>query len=140
MDEGLFQLVYVSEATQEFGSRELLEILTQAKANNRARDITGNLLYNAGLFLQVLEGEKASVETLYSKIKRDPRHRRVRLLYLEPADFRLFGNWSMNMINLDQSQPTNYQKLQELVQAAASGKQVDRLPAPVKLLRMFRKN
>jgi hypothetical protein len=44
------------------------------------------------------------------------------------------------MINLDQSQPTNYQKLQELVQAAASGKQVDRLPAPVKLLRMFRKN
>lgn len=133
----LYQLVYISKAAQDFSSAELHDLLKKAKLNNEKKDITGNLLYNGGLFLQVLEGDKSNISELLDTISKDPRHKAVKQLYFEPAKFRLFPRWSMNMINLDQDTPTNLTTLKAIVDAAKNGTQVDSLPAPVKLLREF---
>jgi len=51
------------------------ELLTVAREKNSRLGITGMLLYKAGLFLQVLEGDSVRVRELYSKIASDERHR-----------------------------------------------------------------
>ena len=48
------------------------------------------LLYLDGQFLQVLDGEKHSVENLYQRIIVDPRHDSLRVLFGGVADGALF--------------------------------------------------
>ncbi len=48
------------------------------------------LLYLDGQFLQVLDGEKHSVENLYQCIVADPRHDSLQVLFGGGADGALF--------------------------------------------------
>lgn len=84
------QLVYVSQATRKMSPTDLSAIQDTAKTNNAPMDVTGSLFYNGGWFLQVLEGPVATLDELYKKIERDPRHKNSQVLYNEPASFRTF--------------------------------------------------
>ena len=53
------------------------------------------------MFLQVLEGGRAAVNTLYGTIVRDPRHRDVTLLDYAEITERRFANWRMGSVNLN---------------------------------------
>lgn len=96
-------LVYVSSATQLFSETELVELLKRAKENNLRNGITGMLLYSNGNFIQVIEGEEDSVQTLHQKILTDPRHKNVITLLTRPLTQRMFSEWSMGFRNLDQT-------------------------------------
>ena len=94
----LQQLIYTSFAVKDFTETQLSFLLLNARKNNQGLGVTGILLYDAGAFLQVLEGHAAAVEALYHRIERDPRHKRVsKLLTLEIAT-RAFGEWSMAFV------------------------------------------
>ncbi|GGY72836.1 BLUF domain-containing protein [Pseudoduganella plicata] len=134
----LHQLVYLSESTSKMSSDDLIPILNQAKPNNAAIDVTGSLFYNGGWFLQVLEGSAATLTALYEKISKDPRHKNLRLLYNEPAEFRTFTRWSMNMTNLDDRQSDKYEELVEIIEAAKAGRRIRSMSPAVVLLHMFR--
>jgi len=134
----LHQLVYLSESTSKMSSDDLLPILNQAKPNNAAIDVTGSLFYNGGWFLQVLEGPAATLTALYERISKDPRHKNLRLLYNEPAEFRTFTRWSMNMTNLDDRQSDKYEELVEIIEAAKAGRRIRSMSPAVVLLHMFR--
>jgi len=91
----MHQVVYVSSAVGGFGPDELRALLVQSRAKNAQLGITGILLYQDGNILQVLEGERETVETLVERIEADPRHRGfIRLLDRE-IDERGFPDWSM---------------------------------------------
>lgn len=132
------QLVYISQATRKMSSTELNEILSTAKNNNQGIDVTGSLFYNGGWFLQVLEGPLATLNALYSKIEKDPRHKNSRILYNEPAKFRTFTRWSMNMTNLDDRQADKYDQLIEVIDAAKSDRKIGAASPAVTLLKIFR--
>lgn len=132
------QLVYISQATRKMSSTELNEILSTAKNNNQDIDVTGSLFYNGGWFLQVLEGPLATLNALYSKIEKDPRHKNSRILYNEPAKFRTFTRWSMNMTNLDDRQADKYDQLIEVIDAAKSDRKIGAASPAVTLLKIFR--
>jgi hypothetical protein len=134
----LHQLVYLSESTSKMSSDDLLPILNKAKPNNAAIDVTGSLFYNGGWFLQVLEGPAATLTALYEKISKDGRHKNLRLLYNEPAEFRTFTRWSMNMTNLDDRQSDKYEELVEIIEAAKAGRRIRSMSPAVVLLHMFR--
>ena len=57
--------------------------------------ITGALVHDRGRFLQVLEGERASIDTLVASLARDPRHRDMTKLVRAPIRERTFTGWSM---------------------------------------------
>ena len=57
--------------------------------------ITGALVHDRGRFLQVLEGERASIDTLVAALARDPRHRDMTKLVRAPIRERTFAGWSM---------------------------------------------
>jgi hypothetical protein len=99
----LVSLVYVSHAVQNFSDEQLHDLLTVSRNRNLATEITGMLLYRDGFFFQALEGEDQAVEAVYEKIKRDPRHRGVYLIYKEVIAQRSFPNWSMGFKLLDDS-------------------------------------
>ena len=86
----------------------------------------------------MLEGPAATLTALYEKISKDPRHKNLRLLYNEPAEFRTFTRWSMNMTNLDDRQSDKYEELVEIIEAAKAGRRIRSMSPAVVLLHMFR--
>ncbi|MCG2586032.1 BLUF domain-containing protein [Massilia sp. TS11] len=132
------QLVYLSQSTRKMSAEDLNEILRVAKENNQRLDVTGSLFYNGGWFLQVLEGPLDKINALYKKIERDPRHKNSRILYNEPAKFRTFTRWSMNMTNLDDRQADKYAQLVEVIDAAKTDRKIGAMSPAVSLLKIFK--
>lgn len=132
------QLVYISQAVRKMSSEDLNAIQRTAKDNNVNIDVTGSLFYNGGWFLQVLEGPIDTITDLYHTIERDPRHKNSRLLYNEPAKFRTFTRWSMNMTNLDDRQADKYDELVEVIDAAKTDRKIGAASPAVTLLKIFK--
>lgn len=132
------QLVYVSQAKRKMSFDELREIHVKAQSNNQLIDVTGSLFYNGGWFLQVLEGSPATLDKLYKKIELDPRHKNSRVLYNEPASFRTFARWNMNMTNLEDRQADKYDELVEVMEAARNNRKIGAASPAVTLLKIFR--
>lgn len=99
----LVTLVYVSVTEAPMSDAALSDILRVSRENNARRDITGMLLYREGFFIQALEGEADDVDALYARIKRDPRHQNVLLVYRSPIPERGFEDWSMGFNKIDDS-------------------------------------
>jgi hypothetical protein len=97
----VIQLVYASAANKAFSQSELRDLLSAARTKNDPLGITRLLLYHKQSFFQILEGEEASVNALYNRIERDPRHSRVLLLLRKQIEHRNFGEWSMGFIDVD---------------------------------------
>jgi hypothetical protein len=119
-------------------SDELRDIQATAKENNQHIDVTGSLFYNGGWFLQVLEGPLATLNALYNKIEKDPRHKNSRVLYNEPAKFRTFTRWSMNMTNLEDRQADKYDELVDVIEAAKTDRKIGAASPAVTLLKIFK--
>jgi hypothetical protein len=132
------QLVYISQAVRKMSAEELTSIQRIARENNAQIDVTGSLFYNGGWFLQVLEGAPATLAKLYKKIELDPRHKNSRVLYNEPATFRTFARWSMNMTNLDDRQADKYDELMEVLDAARTDRKIGSASPAVTLLKIFK--
>ena len=132
------QLVYISQAVRKMSLEDLTSIQKIAKANNEPIDVTGSLFYNGGWFLQVLEGPPATLDKLFHKIEKDPRHKNSRLLYNEPAKFRTFSRWSMNMTNLEDRQADKFKELVEVIEAAKTDRKIGAASPAVTLLNIFK--
>lgn len=91
----MHQIIYLSQATIPFNEAQLEYLLLQARSFNATHEVTGILLYGNEQFLQVLEGEEATVRALYAHIRRDPRHRDVTTYADKSIAGRAFTDWSM---------------------------------------------
>jgi hypothetical protein len=88
-------LVYISQATHDFEDDELSHLLVTSRRNNARHGITGLLMYESRLFMQALEGPRPAVESLFQRIKRDPRHTDVHIICEDHIQNRNFGPWRM---------------------------------------------
>ena len=98
----LFRLAYISTSLLAGGAPraavQLADILLMSRRNNEAVHVTGALLATESNFAQVLEGERADVETIYARISIDPRHKDPVLLLAGSLTAREFLQWSMAFI------------------------------------------
>ena len=78
---------------------DLEDILEQAQSRNAENQITGALVYVDGSFLQVLEGEQESVETLMQVISRDLRHETIAILQAGEIPSAAFADWKMAYVS-----------------------------------------
>jgi len=97
----LYELIYGSVQTRPFTPVKLSDLLAFSRARNQNLDVTGVLLHQTGVFVQVLEGDEKVVAALYERISRDPRHKNVAVFRRGPIQARQFGSWSMGFIELD---------------------------------------
>lgn len=111
----LVRLMYASRAADSVDAEALSTILRKSKENNPRIGVTGVLCFcfNAGIFLQVLEGGRNAVSMLYNRISQDPRHREVVLLSYEEIGERSFSGWSMGQVNMGRLNPALLLKYSE---------------------------
>ena len=96
----LIQLVYVSTATRQLNEEDLTDLLTKTRESNQTKHITGMLLFDGASFMQVIEGDRDPIESLYVRIKSDPRHENIVTIFEKPIEKRQFPDWSMGFKNL----------------------------------------
>lgn len=99
----LVRLLYASRSDREIDDALVASILERSQKYNLDHGITGILCtYSQGnVFLQVLEGGRAAVNTLYATIVRDPRHHDVTLLDYAEITERRFAGWRMGGVSLN---------------------------------------
>src|SRR3954470_1590920 len=97
----MIQLAYLSSTASLLSRDELTQLLVRSRANNGKHNITGMLLYKDGNVLQVLEGDRAEVLSLFQKTGKDPRHRGVIRLYEKEVKERDFPEWTMGFHDLN---------------------------------------
>jgi hypothetical protein len=99
----LVRLLYASRAAKGIDDALVASILESSQKHNAEHGITGILCtYSQGnVFLQVLEGGRAEVNSLYSTIVRDPRHSDVTLLDYAEITERRFAGWRMGSVSLN---------------------------------------
>ena len=90
----LKHVIYISRP-RHFDHLVLDDILTKSRSNNPVIEVTGNLIYHADLFLQLLEGPNLAVDKLYETILADNRHADIVKLRDEIFNRRLFASWAM---------------------------------------------
>ena len=90
----LKQVIYVSEIS-DTSSDSLTNIYDISQKNNLQSGISGCLLIGSNSYLQLLEGPDSAVENLYSKIKMDSRHKKVKKLFEQHIEEKSFSSWSM---------------------------------------------
>eukprot|EP00465_Bigelowiella_longifila_P002875 CAMPEP_0185261646 /NCGR_PEP_ID=MMETSP1359-20130426/9984_1 /TAXON_ID=552665 /ORGANISM="Bigelowiella longifila, Strain CCMP242" /LENGTH=238 /DNA_ID=CAMNT_0027848337 /DNA_START=107 /DNA_END=823 /DNA_ORIENTATION=+ len=76
---------------------QIIPIINFAVVQNQKLRIGGMLFCDVvdGRVIQVLEGERATVQALYSKIDKDKRHTDVRVLKEETVRERKYQSWGM---------------------------------------------
>lgn len=137
----LYQIVYLSTATEPFSKTQLVELLEGSVRRNTEAGITGLLLYRDGAFMQVLEGEQAAVTALFKKISHDPRHHHVIRLVQETIQERNFPNSVMAFRDLESPELRNLPGYSEFLNTPLNGELLAKnLPACKRLLLLFKQN
>ncbi|CAN5413434.1 hypothetical protein BH09ACT1_BH09ACT1_09240 [soil metagenome] len=98
----MLSIAYVSVTSKPMAEGDIVEILTQSRANNTSLGLTGALLYHRQRFVQILEGPEDVVLTKYRTIGLDPRHRNIHELSREKIESRQFPEWTMGFRPLSQ--------------------------------------
>jgi len=104
-------IVYFSSSIGPLQEIDLLNILQQSRHNNSKNGITGVILYVRGSIIQVLEGEKEAVETLYKRIEQDQRHTDVVRVFSRNITQRLFTDWTMGYETITARQLDNIKSI-----------------------------
>jgi hypothetical protein len=92
----IYQLIYASQAADEFCEKDLMDILHVSRKSNKLAHISGALIYHNHYFLQVLEGEEQAVKTMFhERISKDNRHKAVSIFSEGIVEKRDFRYWNM---------------------------------------------
>jgi DNA-binding response OmpR family regulator len=91
-----FCLIYASQAADNFSEKDLIDILKVSRSKNEKANLTGVIIFHNGYFLQMLEGDFATINKLfYEHICKDARHCNVITLFQEYREKREFPDWNM---------------------------------------------
>lgn len=67
-------LIYASKCDKSLSEFDLIRILYDASGGNARVGVSGVLIHKAGQFLQILEGDRFSINQIFSRIQNDTRH------------------------------------------------------------------
>lgn len=96
----LTTLIYRSQVHPDRPPVDLDTLVHRASSKNLPLGITGILLFNGLQFFQVLEGTEEALESLFSEIQSDPRHRDVVELMRDYSAYRRFHGTGMRILDL----------------------------------------
>ena len=132
-----FQLAYISESTQGTGDSDVEAIVQVARTYNAARSISGLLIYNAGHYMQFLEGPQGPTLTCFEKVRQDRRHHSVHPFFEGSANTRAFAAWTMAYRNFDSYEPFLRTKFEECVFAVTRGEIVYTRESALEVMHLF---
>ena len=96
-----YAISYVSSVSHTLSNDQIQEVLDYSRNWNIEHNITGILLYSEGNFFQVLEGDKDLLQSLFSRISMDERHRNLITLFRKEVSETKFNTYKSDFISLD---------------------------------------
>ena len=101
LSEKIYTYVYISEVVSDISPKEFSQIISNSRANNLAKNISGILFYDGAHFFQYLEGEASNLAEVISKIEGSSQHQNIQLLYKNklPLEARKFANWELGYVD-----------------------------------------
>lgn len=104
------RLLYASQCCVQ-GSvfEEMHRIRDQALPRNRRDEVYAALLYQAGWFVEWLEGPAAGIDAVMRRAADDPRHCALRVIHRSRGPRRLTQPWSM-AFRQDHEQPADFER------------------------------
>jgi hypothetical protein len=94
----LHHMIYISRATRaNFADQSecVKRILAVSRVNNSRKGVTGALLACDDWFVQILEGRRIDVGTIFEPISRDADHCDIAIIASGPSAERRFASWNM---------------------------------------------
>lgn len=117
----LKQFTYISHQVHIFSTESLRDLMLHARRKNKRLGLTGLLLFDSPLFLQVLEGPVESIEQIISDLRADERHRDMDIIHTnDNLKEREFARWSMGCKILGDGLPNDYKELDNRVKQLLS--------------------
>ena len=108
----IYSIIYTSKAKQNLTLNQIHTMLVDAKSLNKKRNITGCILYHNQKFIQLIEGDKNKIETLYATIKADARHFDIETIISKASTESIWNDWSMAFYNFaEQEDDADYKRL-----------------------------
>ncbi|HEY0009148.1 MAG TPA: BLUF domain-containing protein [Tepidisphaeraceae bacterium] len=101
----LARIIYVSRRSAGVSDDDVVELALRSSRRNRVYGVTGCLWFGDKQFFQILEGDRAVVDSLFTRIQLDARNCAVRLLSNQAIITREFTRWALTHI-VDQEQQT----------------------------------
>eukprot|EP01061_Rhynchopus_euleeides_P005848 TRINITY_DN1497_c0_g1_i4.p1 TRINITY_DN1497_c0_g1~~TRINITY_DN1497_c0_g1_i4.p1 ORF type:complete len:811 (+),score=204.69 TRINITY_DN1497_c0_g1_i4:45-2477(+) len=99
----LIRMCYVSQCAKTFSGGDVAAMIEKAAVNNASLGVTGVIMKVDDYFIQILEGVPEVVNTLFQKIKKDPRHYDVTVTAVRDVDSRQFSTWGMRQFALGEA-------------------------------------
>jgi hypothetical protein len=135
------QLAYFSQACKSFNEDELYELVEKSREHNKPKGITGILVYNAGYFLQLLEGDPTVVDDLYRTIIADKRHQKVTTIFEQQSVERMFRqDWYMAYKNMNEFDHAIKTDVDDLMTSLAHKGQLDSADDLMQVIRLMRQD
>lgn len=129
-------LLYVSRSNLQLPRQrpEVDAIVADSQTLNATMGVTGALVFTERLFAHYLEGSQEALDILMERIRRDPRHRDVAIVYEEEIPARRFETWELAYAGPSTFVAGNVWPLTEPSPAASRRKAAERL---IKLMGQF---
>ncbi len=99
-----YAICYVSTATKGIDRDKIHDLFNNSCQKNIAQSISGILLYNEGNFMQILEGTKSHLMTLFQSIKKDSRHNDIITLLDKPIPYSLFKGYNSGFSTIENNE------------------------------------
>ncbi len=112
----LKRIKYVSEFAAHLTGIDIVNLVQQAEKNNACEDITGILIASGRIFFQVIEGPVEKIDALYANIVKDRRHKNVLLLNSECGVQRIFPDWALKRVDMNDESMTRVEPLKALLE------------------------
>jgi len=137
-NNNFFQIIYISETDNSHDHDVLMSILKQSDINNKINSVTGVLIYNGGVFLQLLEGRNEDILALYSKILIDKRHSKIKKIYEGYSNSRIFNDWTMAHKNINEYASDIREKIETFIYSESQGDELIYQEDAIKLIKLVR--
>lgn len=102
------QLIYMSTPSEGTSEDILLSVVSDAQINNIEHGISGFLISDNKNYIQLLEGSKKDVISLFEKIKSDIRHHDIQLQYQEVCESRAMPFLGMGLCFINSLKSLDY--------------------------------
>ncbi|WP_034062288.1 BLUF domain-containing protein [Lacinutrix jangbogonensis] len=98
----LKSICYRSSLNKELSILETEHLFDVCKKNNDSLNLKGLLYKCDSCFFQIIEGPKAHIDALYTKIKSDKRHKDIKVLLNQPIKEFTFSNFTTGYSNVEE--------------------------------------
>lgn len=112
------QIAYVSDVEVPCAPDDLSQLVACARRNNVRDGITGILLSGRAGFIQLIEGPRMAVLSLFERLENDPRHRNMVILHKGDTHLRTFPDRPLCLQQADQD---SLQRLEKALPVLSAG-------------------